>query len=293
MILPALGAVIIFEYLPMYGILVAFKNYSVFDGVMNSPWARSNGFEHFIDFLTLPAFGLVMRNTIVIAIMKLGFLSLPPVILAVMLNEIKNGGFKRVTQSISYFPHFISWVVLGGLMFNFLNPTDGLINKVLVDLGIIDLPINFIASNTYFWPILIVSDFWKGVGWGSIIYLAVISTVDPNLYEAIEIDGGGRWSKTIHITWPHLMGTFMILFILACGRIMSGAGDTFEQVYVLGNVANRRVSDILDTYILRLGLENGRYSFSAAVGLFKSIINLIILVTANTLSKRLTEKSLF
>ena len=293
MIMPSMAAVIVFSYFPMYGIIVAFKNYNVFDGVWKSPWARERGFEHFVDFLGLPSFGLVMRNTIFIALLKLGFLSLPPVILAILLNEVNSGPFKRITQSISYFPHFVSWVVLGGLIFNFLNPTDGLVNRVLVGIGILDSPINFISSDSFFWPLLVLSDLWKGIGWGSIIYLAVISGIDPNLYEAIEIDGGGRWVKALHITWPHLMGTFMILFILSCGSIMSGAGDTFDQCYVLGNVSNRNVSDILDTYILRLGLESGRYSFSAAVGLFKSVINLLLLLSANTLSKRLTEKSLF
>lgn len=293
MILPGLVTVIVFAYFPLYGIIIAFKNFNVFDGIMGSPWARNGGLEHFIDFFNFPSTKIVIRNTIVIALLKLAFLSFPPVILAILINEVQALTFKKITQTISYLPHFISWVVIGGIIYNFLSPSFGPVNDILKRLGLIKESIDFLSSKTFFWPLIVLSDMWKEVGWGSIIYLAVIASIDPNLYEAIDIDGGGRWVKVRHATWPYLKGTFMILFILSCGSIMSGMGATFNQVYVLGNITNRGVSDILDTYTLRVGLEGGSYSLATAVGLFKSLINLALLVSANKLSKMLTEKSLF
>lgn len=292
MILPSLIVVILMAYFPMYGIIIAFKKYDLFKGFLKSPWASSNGFEHFIDFFNSPFFSTVITNTIIIAALKLTLLALPPVILAVMLNEIRHSGFKRISQTISYLPHFISWIILGGIIYNLFS-LNGPVNMLLLDMGIIEEPFHFMASTGFFRPLVVLSELWKEVGWGSIIYLAVIATIDLELYNAIEIDGGGRWAKIIHITWPSLKGTFMILFILSCGSIMSGNGGTFEQSYVLGNSMNKDVSDILDIFILRVGLENARYSFSTAAGLFKSIINLILLLSANKLSKVLTEKSLF
>ena len=294
MILPSLLATIVFHYFPLYGIVIAFKRYDVFTGILASPWASNSGFEHFIDFFKAPNFGAVLRNTLVISALKLGLLSLPPVLLALALNEVFHRGFKRTAQTVSYLPHFISWVVVGGMMYNFLRPdSTSPLNSLLLSLGIFGEPVDLIADKTFFWPLLVLSDFWKEVGWGSIIYLAVISGIDQEMYEACEIDGGGRWTKTIHITWPHLVGTFMILLILRCAQIMQGTGDTFDQVYVLGNQFNRGVSDIFDTLILRVGLEHGRYSYATAAGLFKSVINLAILIIVNKFSKRLTGKGLF
>ena len=294
MILPSLLATILFNYLPLYGIIIAFKRYDVFTGIWASPWAFNNGFEHFIDFFKAPNFSVVLRNTLVISALKLGLLSLPPVLLALMLNEVIQPGFKKTVQTVSYLPHFISWVVVGGMMYNFLRPTpESPFNALLLSLGLVAEPIDLIADKSFFWPLLVLSDFWKEVGWGSIIYLAVIAGIDQEMYEACEIDGGGRWTKAIHITWPHLLGTFMILLILRCSQIMQGTGDTFDQVFVLGNPFNRGVSDIFDTLILRVGLEHGRYSYATAAGLFKSVINLAILLTVNNLSKRLTGKGLF
>ena len=293
MILPSVIVVILMSYLPMYGILIAFKRFDVYYGVWNSPWAKNNGFEHFVDFFNSPDALLVIRNTIVIALLKLVVLSLPPVILALMINEMRNGPFKKINQTITYLPHFVTWVVVAGIMQTFLNVRDGPINLFLVKIGLFEKPVNFLMINNIFWPILLVSDFWKSVGWSSIIYLGVIATIDPNLYEAAEMDGAKRLQKAFHITWPHLLQTFMILFILDCGRIMQGLGSTFDQCYILGHQLNREVSDIIDTYILRIGLEQGRFDFSTAVGLFKSIINLILLLSANTLSRKITQKSLF
>lgn len=284
---------VLFAYVPMYGVLIAFKRYNLFQGILGSPWAANFGFEHFIDFFKTPESYPVMRNTIVIALLKLVLTSIPPVILAIILNEVRNMAFKKVTQTISYLPHFVSWAVVGGLVFNFLDPTSGPLNNVLLHMGLIHESIDFISSTHYVWTILVLSDMWKTMGWSSIIYLAVIVSIDPTLYEAIDMDGGGRWAKIRYVTWPFLKGTFMILLIMTCGKIMSGAVDTFDQCYIFGNASNRATSDILGTYILRVGLGNARYSFATAVNLFQSIINLALLLSANKLSKWLTDKSLF
>ena len=296
MILPSLLATIAFNYLPLYGIITAFKRFDVFIGIWASPWAYNNGFEHFIDFFSAPNFAVVLRNTLVISVIKLGLLSLPPVALALMLNEVTHRGFKKTAQTVSYLPHFVSWVVVGGMISNFLRPTESSpLNALLLWLGVVNENelVDLIVNNDFFWPLLVMSDFWKEIGFGSIIYLAVIASIDQEMYEACEIDGGGRWIKAIHITWPHLLGIFMILLILQCSQIMQGVGATFDQVYVLGNQFTRSVSDIFDTLILRVGLEHGRYSYAAAAGLFKSVINLALLITVNKLSWRLTGRGLF
>ena len=293
MVLPSVILIILFSYLPLYGIIIAFKRFDVFDGVLGSAWASNYGFEHFIDFFKDPNWVNVVRNTLIIAGLKLGLLSFAPVILAIMLNEIKAVAFKKVNQTISYLPHFISWMVIGGLAGIFLNSRDGLLNEWLLRLNLIDSSTDFLSQTKYYWGLIILMHGWKEVGYGSIIYLAVISGIDPTLYEAVDIDGGGRWAKIRYITWPHLLETFMIMFILACGSIMSGAGDALDQAKVFGNAANRSVSDVLDYYVLRIGLEQARYSYATAVGLMKSVINLALLLLANTLSRRVTEKSLF
>ena len=294
MTLPSVVGVILFSYLPMYGILAAFKRLSLFKGVFGSPWAKLYGFEHFADLFNAPDFGLIMRNTLVIAFLKLGLLSFPPIILAIMLNEIRGLKFKKVTQTVLYLPHFVSWVVVGGILFSILAPMPGApFNKLFMGLRLLKGPVDIINNTRAFWPLLLISDMWKEAGWSSILYLAVIAGVDQELYEAIDIDGGGRWAKIRHVTWQAAKGTFIIMFILACGNIMNGMGETFDQCYVLGTAANRDVSMILDVYVLRVGIDNGRYSFATAAGLFKSVINLFLLLGSNALSKRVTGKGLF
>ncbi|TFH04980.1 MAG: sugar ABC transporter permease [Spirochaetales bacterium] len=294
MILPSVIAVILFSYFPMPGIIIAFKNFSIFKGIWGSPWARNSGFEHFVDLFNSPLFGLVLRNTIAIAVLKLSLLLIPPIILAIILTEIRGTGFKKVTQTISYLPHFVSWVIVGGIMFSLLSPMpDSPINRVLMSLGLVREPVDIINNPVWFWPLLVMSEMWKEVGWGSILYLAVIAGINPELYEAVYIAGGGRWAKIRYVTLPSITSTFVIVFILACATIMSGFGDTFDQVFVLNTAANRSASLTLDLYALRIGLEGGQYSFATAIGLFKSIINLVLLISANHLSKRVTDKSLF
>ena len=293
MVLPTVALVLAFQYMSMYGIIIAFKRYSPYKGFLGSPWAKSSGFEHFIDFFKSPDSGLVIRNTVVIALLKLAILSFPPVILAIMLNEINIPWLRKSFQTVSYLPHFVAWVVVAGMIQTALNINFGPVNQFLMRIGAVEEPIYFLAKKNFFWPMIIISDLWKGVGWGSIIYLGVISGINPNLYEAAEIDGAKRMQKARFITWPHLMDTFVILFILACGSIMQGGGSTFEQSYILGNKLIREVSDILDTYILRIGLDQGRFSFGTAVGLFKAVVNLSLLLSANWISRRLSGRGLF
>ncbi len=293
MILPSLLLVLVFNYVPMAGMVIAFKNFNVFEGMLRSPWAHNNGLEHFIDLFKDPYFPSVIRNTVIIALLKLTFLTLPPVILAIMLNEVRHLWFKKLNQTISYLPHFISWVVLGGLFYSLLDPNDGPVNLLLLSMGIIDKPLDFLYQPGYFRGLVVVSDIWKTMGWESIIYIAVIASIDQSHYDAVYIDGGGRWAKIRHVIWPSLLGTFMILFILKAGKLMTGNEDMFEQAYILGNYSNSSVSEILDTYILKVGLDNARYSYAAAAGVIKAVVNLSVLVLANSTSRKLTGKSLF
>jgi putative aldouronate transport system permease protein len=265
----------------------------VFKGVWESPWARNNGLEHFIDLFSSPQVWGVLRNTLVLALLSLVFVQIPPVLFAMLLNEIRARYFKRITQTLSYLPHFVSWIVIGGIMFMMFLPTRSApVNRVLIALGVAVKPTDIMNNPDTIWLVFVLAELWKHLGWNSIIYLAVIASIDPNLYEAIEIDGGGRLAKMRFITWPSLKATFMILFILKCGRIMS-AGGFFDQSYILGTAANKSMSQVLDVYILRIGLEQARYSFAAAVGLLQQFVNLLLLVTANWASRRVTGKGLF
>lgn len=293
MILPSLLVVLLFQYFPIQGLIISFKNYSVFQGIWGSPWARNSGFEHFLDFFKNPAVLRVVRNTLALAFFSLAIVTPLPVIFAILLNEIQNRPFKKVTQTITYIPHFISWVVIGGIMFLMFLPTrTSPVNRILLGLNIVTKPTDIMNHANTIWVVFICAEIWKHLGWSSIIYLAVIASIDPNLYEAVEIDGGGRLAKILHVTLPSLKPTFMILFILKCGQILSAAGF-FDQSYILGTPANKSMSQVLDVYILRIGLEQARYSFAAAVGFLKGIMNLMLLLSANYLSKRITGKGLF
>lgn len=292
MVLPAIIIVILMAYFPMYGVTIAFKKYNIFKGITDSPWASNNGFEHFVDFFSTESCWRVIGNTIYLSALKLVFCTWPPILLAVLLNELRNAKFMKTVQTMSYLPHFVGWSIAYGIFYNLLNPSSGAINILLKNLGLIEGNINFLAETKYFRPMIIITALWKSIGWSSIIYLGVICGIDQGLYEALAIDGGRRWAKFRYITWPHLKPTFAILFILECGKVMSG-GDGFDQVYAFGNAANRQVGDILDTYIMRTGFENQRYSYATAIGLFKSVINLMLLLLSNKVSKVMTEESLF
>lgn len=277
---------IIFNYLPMYGVIIAFKEFNIIYPISEAPWV---GLQHFIEFVTDEDFLIVMKNTLGISFLKL-IIGFPlPIIFALLLNELTSLKFKRMVQTISFLPHFLSWVVLGGILISWLADT-GLINDILIHLGIIEERTNFLADPKYFWGIVVISDLWKELGWSAIIYLAAIAGVSPELYEAAIIDGANRFQRAIHVTLPSIRPTITILFILAVGGIMN---SNFDQILVLRNVLNESASNVIDIYVYHEGILNARYSYSAAVGLFKSVINFILLLAANKVTKKLSGTSLF
>lgn len=281
MVIPALILIFIFSYIPMYGILIAFQDYKIGRSFSSSPWV---GMKHFTYFFNSPEFWIVMRNTIVISLLKF-FIGFPaPIVLALMLNEVRKMFFKRVIQTITYLPHFMSWVILGGLVSAMLAVDNGSINMLLEKLNFIDKPINFLSLPEYFWGILVTTNVWKEIGFGSIVYLAAIAGVDPNTYEAASIDGASRFKQIYLITLPSIMPVVSIFMILAIGNLLSAG---FEDILILAaNPAIRNVSDVLDTYVVRVGIDNYRYSYATAVGVFKAVISVGLLTIANFIARR-------
>lgn len=284
-LLPAIIWYLVFHYAPMYGILLAFKDYRYNLGITKSPWV---GLKYFKSFLSDPMFFKVISNTLKISILKIIFGFPAPIILALMLNEVRNQTFKRTIQTVSYMPHFVSWVVVITLMSKFLSPTNGLINDIRTQRGL--EPIFFMGEPKLFYPLVVGSDIWKGVGWGSIVYLAAITNINPELYEAAAIEGAGRWKQTIHITLPGIRTTIGLLFIMRVGGIM-GAG--FEQILLMQTPPVYDISEILDTYVLMRGLRMNQFGYATAIGLFSSTISLLLVITANNLSRKYAEISLW
>jgi putative aldouronate transport system permease protein len=295
MALLGVGWMLVFNYAPMYGIIIAFKrNYRVIDSIfsfnfLKSGWASSYGFQHFIAFFRDMDFANVMINTLGISLLKLGIGFPLPIIFALLLNEVEYQGFKRIVQTISYLPHFLSWVILGGILTTWLSGT-GFINEILIKFGLIREGVYFLAEPKYFWGIVLVSDIWKELGWSAIIYLAAISSIDADLYEAAEIDGAGRFRKMWSITLPCIAGTIGILFILAVGGLLN---SNFDQIFILWNTLNQPRSTVLDIFVYNVGMKNMRFSYAAAIGLFKSVIAFILLFIANRVTRRLNDVSLF
>lgn len=282
MLVPGLVFFIVMKYVPMYGITIAFKEYSFKDGILGSPWV---GFKYFNQFLNSPDFINVMKNTIIISFYKLVFGFPAPIIFAILLNEIKHSAYKRTIQTVVYLPHFISWVVVGNLVLILLAPKSGLISSIITGLGGKEL--NLLMNPDYFRGVLVVSDIWKELGWSAIIYLAALSGVDANLYEAASIDGSNRFQSMIHITLPSIRNVIVIMLILKVGHILDAG---FEQVLIMSNALVREVSEILDTYVYKIGLQQAQYSFSTAVNLFKSLVGLMLVLTVNTVAKKWGEE---
>lgn len=282
MVIPAILFIFIFSYIPMYGVLMAFQDYDIFKGFTQSTWA---GFKHFEAFLNAPEFARIIRNTIIISFLKL-LLGFPaPIILALMLNEIGKQWFKRIIQTLTYLPHFLSWVIVGGLVTSMLATDNGSLNMLLISLNLIEEPVNFLSIPEYFWTILVGTGIWKEIGFATIIYLAAIAGVDPHLYEAASIDGASRYKQMYLITLPSIVPVILIFLILAVGNLLNAG---FEDILVLGsNPLLREVSDVIDTYVYRIGILNSRYSYATAVGLFKAIINVGLLIMANAIARRL------
>lgn len=286
-VLPVVIFYIVFCYKPMYGMLIAFKNYRPALGVWKSPWADSYGLEHFINFFDSYYFFRILRNTLVISLATLMFGFPAPIILALLLNELKSQTFKRITQTISYLPHFISLVVTCGLIKSFVSPT-GIITQFL---GLFGMPAQSLLSKPeFFVPIYVISNIWSGVGWGAIVYLAALSGIDQELYDAAKIDGAGRWKQTWHVTLPGISGTIIIMFLLRMGSVL---GVGYEKIILLYNAGIYETADVISTYVYRSGLKDYQWSYSAAVGIFNSVINYIIVIVFNKISKKVTEVGLW
>ncbi|HEX7058196.1 MAG TPA: ABC transporter permease subunit [Bacilli bacterium] len=283
--LPGLLFFLVFKYLPMYGIIISFQDYSPFDGILHSRWV---GFQHFVRFFTNQDFWMLFRNTLVINAMNLLFFFPLPIVLSLLLNEVRRNWYKRIVQSIVYLPHFLSWVIIIGLTLVMLSASNGIINQLLQAMGFAKIP--FLTSPKLFWIILTIQSIWKESGWGTIIFLAAIAGVDPQLYEAARMDGAGRFRQMWHVTLPAIRNVIVVLLILRLGHIMDIG---FEQVYLMYNGAVSDVADVFDTYVYRVGIQQGQFSFSTAVGLFKSVIGLILIVLANRLAKRWGEEGIY
>jgi putative aldouronate transport system permease protein len=281
MLLPGLAFYLIFRYKPIWGILIAFEDYRFRLGIMGSPWI---GLDMFKELVLSKDFWKVFRNTVVISSLKMLFGFPAPIILALLLNEVRGLRFKRIVQNISYLPYFISWVVLAGIFFQVLSPSEGPVNRVLFLLT--GKTYYFLGDPSLFRGTVVGLSVWKGVGWGAIIYLAAIAGVDVQLYEAATIDGAGRWRKVMSITLPSILPVITILFILNVGSIVD---DDFDQIFNLYRPVVYSVADVLSTYTYRKGLTEMRYSFATAVGLFQNVLALILVSFTNLLSKRIGE----
>lgn len=284
LLVPVVVYYIVFHYYPMYGAQIAFKNYSPAKGIEGSSWV---GFDHFKSFFSSIYCERLIKNTLLINIKSLVFGFPAPILLALLLNEVKNIKFKKVVQTISYLPHFISAVVLCGMIRAFCG-SDGFITSILTQFGF--LKQNLLYVENLFQPIYVISGIWQGIGWGSIIYLAAISGINGELYEAARIDGAGRLRQVWHVTIPGILPTIITMLVLRIGNLMNLG---YEKIMLLYNSAVYETADVISTYVYRKGLMNMNYSFSTAVGLFNSCINLVLLISANKISKKLTDSSLW
>lgn len=277
LLLPGIVFLIIFRYIPIFGNVIAFMDYNPYDASQNV-WV---GLKHFQDLLTRPQFLQVFGNTLYISILKMVCGFPIPIILALMMNEMKNLKFKKVAQTLLYLPNFISWVVLAGLIMNMLDPDTGLVTSIINSIS--GEKIQVLTDTRYFVPMLIITDIYKGAGWGTIIYFAALSGVDPQLYEAAEIDGARKWKQLLHITLPSITPTIVVMLILSCNNIVNAG---FDQIFMLYSATVYSVADIIDTYVYRIGIQRADYSFSTAAGLFKSVIALVMILIVNTVAKK-------
>jgi len=285
LVLPGLLFFLVFKYVPMWGVVIAFQNYSPYLGLWHSDWV---GWMHFNRLFSNPDFLIILRNTLAINALSLLFFFPLPIALALMMNEIRVRWFKGAVQSIIYLPHFLSWVVIAGISLVMLSESDGIVNGMLASLGF--GRIDFLTNSNYFWGLLTVQSIWKEVGWGTVIFLAAIAGVDVQLYEAAKLDGAGKLRQMWHVTLPAIRNVIIILLILKIGHIMDVG---FEQVYLMMNGAVSEVAEVFDTYVYRVGILQGQFSFSTAVGLFKSVVGLALVVIANRLSKMFGEEGMY
>lgn len=285
MLLPGIVYFIIFKYVPMYGILMAFQDYKPFLGILNSPWV---GVKHFERFFSEPQFWDLFRNTVLLAVYNLVFFFPLPIVLALMLNEVRNDKFKGFVQTLVYIPHFVSWVVVVGIFYILLTTEGGILNELLYT--ITGTKIAFLLEPEWFRTMIVSQSIWKEVGWGTIIFLAALSGVDLQLYEAARMDGAGRWRQLWHITLPAIRGTIVILLILRLGNFLDSG---FEHIFLMLTPTNREVGEVFDTYVYVKGLTQSQFSYSAAVGLFKSAVGLVLVLGSNWLAKRFGQEGVY
>jgi len=285
MILPGLLYFLVFKYAPMWGLIISFQDYKPYKGVLGSEWV---GFAHYRRLFTDSVFWNILKNTLILFLMNLVFYFPVPIILALMLNEVRHHWYKRTVQTIVYLPHFMSWVIIVSISFVMLTMDGGIVNRLLEAAGI--GKINFLLSPEWFRPIYILQVIWREAGWGTIVYLAAIATVDPQLYEAARIDGAGRFRQIWHITLPAIRGVIVVLLILKIGDVLELG---FEHVYLLLNAMNREVAEIIDTYVYTAALRQGQFSYSTAIGFFKSFVGLVLVVVANRLAKKFGEEGVY
>ena len=275
----------VFCYLPIYGISTAFVQYVPGKPIVGSPWV---GLQYFKEFFTNPEFGMIMRNTLAISGLNILFGFPAPIILALLINEMRTGRFKKVVQTVSYIPHFVSWVVMASLIFALLG-SEGLMNKLLLSLHLAERPILFLGEGKYFWGILVVANIWKGIGWSSIIYLSAIAGIDQELYQAGAVDGLGRAGMAWHIILPGMRTTILLLFILGIGGILNAG---FEQQLLLGTPQTRGYYEVIETYAYRYGIQMGRYAFGTAVEFMMSIIGLGLVFSLNGIFRKTMQISI-
>jgi putative aldouronate transport system permease protein len=281
----------VFAYAPLYGLVLAFKAgdgyLNILNAIQNAPW---NGFENFAYFLTDPDFKSIMLNTIGLNVLQLLINFPAPIIFAILMSELLGDRFKKAVQTVTFFPHFISWVIFGGIFLSLLDYDTGIVNNLLVDLGIIKNPVDILGEPKYFWGLIITTSILKGLGWGSVIYVAAISGIPHELYEAAKIDGANRWHKIWYITVPSIMPTVTLFFILSIAGLLNNG---IEHLWVFQNANNIIRSEVLDTFIYKFGIPRWRYSYATALGLFKSVISLFLLVTGNAVLKKITGKGIY
>ncbi|GAB2571001.1 ABC transporter permease [Gracilibacillus alcaliphilus] len=282
---PGILFFIVFKYIPMWGVIIAFKDYSAFAGFAASEWV---GWEHFIRMFQDNKFHEVFSNTLLISLYKLVWGFPGPIIFALMLNEVRRMFYKRSIQTLAYLPHFLSWVIVGGILVQVLSPSTGVVNEFIQFLGFDS--IYFLGDSEWFRTVIVASDVWKTIGWGAIIYLAALAGIDPQLYEAAKIDGANKWRQLWHITIPTLLPTICILFILNLGNVLDVG---FEQIYILLNPLVYDVGDVIETYVYREGITQAQFSYTTAVGLFKSAIALVLVIIVNKIIKKLGQPGIW
>jgi putative aldouronate transport system permease protein len=285
MVVPGVLYFAVFKYLPMWGVMIAFKAYSPFTGFWGSPWV---GTIHFLRFLKDPAFPLVLRNTLILATYNLLFFFPLPIAVALLLNELRSDPYKRFIQTLIYIPHFISWVVVVGMAYILFTPDGGIVNDLLVQAG--REKINFLLSPGWFRPMIVSQVIWKETGWGTILFLAALTSIDPQLYEAARIDGAGRWPQTWHVTLPGIKSMIVILLILRLGTFLDSG---FEQIFLMLNPMNEETGNVFDTFVYISGIQQGNFSYATAANLFKSIVGITLVLLANSLAKRAGEEGIY